>query len=251
MNVSLIVRVFNPNRDWLQQALASIPEGLFYELIIVDDGSYPSVPEATLHGKDEGQGMARNHGIERSTGEWIATLDYDDYFEKSGILHLFDYCGKHPEADIIHFPLKTFGSETSIRGLNPNPTLEDFLDQNQIVSGSWHKRSVWEKLNGFRINECEDWDFWLRAKAEGFKFLFFPEIVYLHRVHEVSRWESYGKYHIEDTKREILFNYYKTYVDKKRKRPNQQKSYLNIREAIRKRVLFSTKKSFFKHPKQG
>lgn len=211
MTVSLIIRTFNPNREWFEQALSSVPKNLFNEVVIVDDGSKPPVPEATLFGENNGLGMARNHGVEKATGDWIATLDDDDYFDDRGIRDLFAFCSENQDADIIHFPCEIFGSSNGQWGLNSAPTIQQLLQANQVVSSAWHKRKVWEKLKGFRINECEDWDFWLRAKAEGFKFVYFPKPVYWHRIHQKSTWEKYGKSHLDETRRGIANYYFATY----------------------------------------
>src|SRR5271155_4010728 len=63
-----------------------------HEILIVDDGSLEDVVAATkqfgssvtlIRKPNGGAASARNLGIERAQGEWIAFLDADDYWEPS------------------------------------------------------------------------------------------------------------------------------------------------------------------------
>ena len=72
--VSLIVPVYNAD-DWFPECLASIRAQTYgdVELIVIDD------PEGT------GAGCARNRGLEKATGDYIAFCDADDYLEPDAI----------------------------------------------------------------------------------------------------------------------------------------------------------------------
>ena len=92
MSVSVIIPVFNTLYEDLIRCLDSIIAQTIpnFEIIIVDDGSEPAYGKIldTLEAKDsrikvfhknnEGVSVARNFGVEKSTGEYILFVDGDD-----------------------------------------------------------------------------------------------------------------------------------------------------------------------------
>ena len=182
MKYSLVIGSYNPNKEWLDNALKSA-EGLFDEIILVDDGSDEPIKGATIRKKNGGFYTARNAGIERATGDIICSLDDDDEFIRDGVETMKQFC-EIIEADIYSFPVMMFGEQSGLWPIAPN--MEDILNANQIPSGSWFKKSVWEELGGFKYPKAEDWDFWARAYKAGKKFLHFGEPVYRHRMRKDS-----------------------------------------------------------------
>ena len=96
--VSLIIPVYNV-RNYLRKCLDSVAAQTYknLEVVIVNDGStddsleivneytqkFDNMTCYTI--ENRGQGGARNFGIEKSTGEYIAFLDSDDYVENTYI----------------------------------------------------------------------------------------------------------------------------------------------------------------------
>jgi glycosyltransferase involved in cell wall biosynthesis len=92
ISLSIIVPVFNMEK-YLLQCLNSIAaqEIKNFEIIIVDDGSTDSSLDMchnfsninanvkVYSKKNEGQGVARNYGLARAQGKYIAYVDSDDY----------------------------------------------------------------------------------------------------------------------------------------------------------------------------
>ncbi len=170
----------------------------FCNVIIVDDGSTSPVfydqnagIKYLRHETNHGFYQARNTGTHAATTEWIATLDDDDLFDPAGLAFIFQFAITC-RADIIHFPIFTFKhpdiSRYSQWATHPDISIQGFCVRNQIPSGSWFRKSVWETLHGFQIPEAEDWDFWLRALKAGFKFAYCPKPVYWHRRSSRSKW---------------------------------------------------------------
>jgi glycosyltransferase involved in cell wall biosynthesis len=96
----------------IQRALASLlcqtrrPD----EILVVDDGSPDDLAEAirpygdavTLVRKPNGgAASARNAGIERATGDLIAFLDADDYWEPTKLARQLDVLSAHPEVGLV------------------------------------------------------------------------------------------------------------------------------------------------------
>lgn len=203
INFSFVQVSYNPRPEW-QQASLNSAKGLFDEYIIVDDGSDPPLKDATVRQENLGCASARNTGNALCTGEWVTSLDDDDEFIPAHVIALKEIALK-TDADILHFPCEFFGNISGLWGLNPN--LAGLYHSNQIPSNSWYRKSVWDKLGGFKNVRGEDWDFWARAWKHKLKFQFFPHPVYKHRVRPDSlsgQW--YGSV-LQDIKREVQKSY--------------------------------------------
>lgn len=182
MKFSLVIGSYNPKKEWLDRALRSA-EGLFDEIILVDDGSIEPIKGATIRKKNGGFYTARNAGIEKATGDIICSIDDDDEFIRDGVNSLKEFC-KIVDSDIYSFPVELFGEQNGIAF--SNPVMNETLNTNQIPSGSWFKKKVWEEIGGFKYHLAEDWDFWTRAWKNGYKFTHFGELIYRHRMWKES-----------------------------------------------------------------
>jgi glycosyltransferase involved in cell wall biosynthesis len=181
--VSLVIGTYNPRLDWLENALKS-SEGLFDEIIIVDDHSSQPVPNSSVrHDVNKGFYEARNTGCHTAQSDWIASLDDDDEFIPQNVKLLREFINT-TDADIVYFPCELFGDSSGIWGNKAD--LNQILDANQIPSGSWFKKSTWERLNGFQYPVAEDWDFWARARKHKMKFAYFELPIYRHRIRDGS-----------------------------------------------------------------
>ncbi len=99
-DVSLVMGVWQPHRDWLREAVRSALDqhGCKVELIVVDDGNPEPVAELLtavsdprlklLRTSHAGPGNARNAGLEAATGSWIRFLDCDDVFDAESTARL-------------------------------------------------------------------------------------------------------------------------------------------------------------------
>ena len=110
--LSIIVPVYNVER-YLATCLNSIVSQSFedYELLLIDDGSTDSSGKIcddyalensrikVFHKKNEGVSVARNLGIEKSTGEWIYFVDSDDELMSDSLTQLTSRIGD--DVDIV------------------------------------------------------------------------------------------------------------------------------------------------------
>ena len=108
----MIVPVYNKEK-YLRECIDSILKQTYknIEVIIIDDGSkdasglicdeYEKRDRRikVFHRKNCGVSSARNLGIEKSTGSWIAFIDADDWIEKNFIEELIN-CAKKENSDI-------------------------------------------------------------------------------------------------------------------------------------------------------
>ena len=98
--ISVIVPVYNVEA-YLRKCLDSVVNQTYenLEILIVDDGStdqsgkicdeYQSDRRVKVyHTDNHGLSAARNHALDRATGDYIAFLDSDDWFEPDLLKHL-------------------------------------------------------------------------------------------------------------------------------------------------------------------
>jgi glycosyltransferase involved in cell wall biosynthesis len=153
-----------------------------YELIIVDDGSQDDLErvvqsyrsERVHYYKTEHKGVsaARNFGIERASGEYIAYIDSDNQWHSIYLEKMLDALAKNYPASAAAYckarclrinkqtgetiPIKTLGDEFNYRRL----LIENYIDMNTFV----HSRDLIEAAGNFdlSLHRLEDWDLILR-----------------------------------------------------------------------------------------
>lgn len=185
MEISLVMGSYNPNREWINQALESCVD-LFDEIILIDDGSKEpiksSIPTKTIRTNNKGFTHARNLGILEATGNIIASLDDDDYFIRENVIKLKEFI-KENNSDIWHFPIELFGNQSGLWGTSDTSNL--FM-QDTIPSGSWFTKQTWLDVGGYGKCRAEDWEFWCKCVTLNKKFTYFSEPIYCHRMRDGS-----------------------------------------------------------------
>ncbi len=183
--VSVIIPTYN-RASVVQKAIHSVFNQSFenWELILVDDGSTDNTRELlqpyTNHSKvkllkteNKGVSAARNLGVEKACGKWIAFLDSDDQWFPEKLEKQMAESRRNPEFSIIH------GDEMWIRqGVRVNPMKKhqkkggDLFDQALKLccispSTVLIKKNLFDKVGGFREDfpVCEDYDLWLRITS--------------------------------------------------------------------------------------
>lgn len=110
--VSVVIPNYNYGRflrDALESALGQTHRP--HEVIVVDDGSTDESFEVlreyggrviVIRQKNQGVGSARNRGAEAATGEFLAFLDADDYWEPSKLEKQLAAFRQDPEIGLVH-----------------------------------------------------------------------------------------------------------------------------------------------------
>jgi len=194
--ISLIIPTYNRYK-WLQRAIDSIYFVEFDEVIVVNDGSnekctaeiekildnYPKI-KYIKHESNKGLGEARNTGVKKCNSEWVTFLDDDDYYIKNPLENLKKHIIKHPEADVVNYKitLKNLNSNLKSKTVDwghEKFTLEELVNYNRLTGSSLLKKSVWQKVKGYKNIPYEDWEFWVRVKQANFNFVFYNDIFYV------------------------------------------------------------------------
>ncbi len=218
--VSVILPTYN--RAWiLKESVDSVLAQDYpkIELIVINDGSTDDTLDLLEEYKDritiinqenKGVSAARNAGIKKSRGEFIALLDSDDAWEKGKISCQMDFFDRHPEALICQT------EEIWIRnGKRVNPKVKHKKPSGDIFKASLKlclvspsavmmKKELFE-LKGY-FNEsftvCEDYDLWLRISADTPVYLIDKPYTIKRGGHEdqLSGFHSQDKYRIRSLK---------------------------------------------------
>ena len=113
--VSIVIPLYN-KLNWIPQTLTSVANQTYknWECIIIDDGSTDGSFELvtslirTLPGNwkviqqiNSGQSVARNHGLEISSGEYIALLDADDIWFRDKLEKQVDFLNENADIDLL------------------------------------------------------------------------------------------------------------------------------------------------------
>jgi len=182
--VSVIIPTYN-RLPMLKEALDSVLSQDFedFELIVVDDGSTDGTAEVIKgyggrvkllqYPENRGVSAARNQGILKARGKYIAFLDSDDLWVKGKQKIQVAFLDDNP-----HYPL-CYTDEIWIRkGRRVNPKFKHAKYSGWIFekclplctispSSAMMRRALFSKVGLFdeALPVCEDYDFWLRVSV--------------------------------------------------------------------------------------
>ena len=179
--VSVIIPTYNREK-YIERAIKSVLEQSYkdYELIIVDDGSTDDTAKilkkydkkirkfSMLH---SGVSAARNFGISKAHGQWIALLDSDDYWLPEKLAKQMAYLEENPDMKIMQVGEKWIRNGKFVNPMKKHQKYSGWIFEKClplcIVSPSAviiHK-SIFEEIGLFNeeMPVCEDYDLWLRV----------------------------------------------------------------------------------------
>lgn len=194
--VSVVIPVYN-NATGVHRAINSAYEQTLpiSQVIVVDDGSTDQLNRelekykkrknfAYVHQENQGQGAARNLGVNYSQTDWVAFLDSDDWWHPEKIEVQINHI-KHNSSAVLSYtnteylrnnfhykyayPSKWFSN--AFEGNHYN----NLIRQNCITTSSTLvKKDVFFSIGGFNpsnaLRDVEDYDLWLRL-ARGYSFV--------------------------------------------------------------------------------
>ncbi len=227
-SVSVIIPNYNYGR-FLGEAIESVLAQTFpcAEIIVVDDGSTDESLEVlaryekdgikVIRQKNSGVGAARNAGARASSGNLIAFLDADDFWQPQKIEKQVERLLADEEFGLVTCGLREFDAsgniiDTYTKG-KEGWCAEDILLIKPVTAGPGSSsllwRKVFEQVGGFderkEMHPTEDWEFSYRV-ARVTKIAFLPEILVAYRNHGGN-----GHLQIPRYERSMLMGYEKIF----------------------------------------
>lgn len=215
--VSVVIPTYNRARD-VCSAVDSVLAQTFddLELIVVDDGSTDETQELLerrygdrivyVYQENQERCVARNTGIQRSSGAYVAFLDSDDVWLPDKLEAQMEMARRYPEAGLLYgrvFPIDSDGRwhlrEAEMVGWGepgPRRVFDRLVMVNIIPTPTVVvKRASLDRAGFFdkAFSYCEDWDLWLRI-AFHYDAVFVPQALAGARVYDdiPSRLAAYG-----------------------------------------------------------
>jgi glycosyltransferase involved in cell wall biosynthesis len=205
--VSVIMPVYNGSR-FISEAIESLlkQSRKDWELIVIDDGSTDSTFDCVSAFQDprirairqgnQGEGSARNAGLDAARGEYVAFLDADDTYLPNALADLADYLVCHADHDVVYSDGYLCNSRmepimrlTEIRsGIYTGNILEHVILASDIVTVpvcTMLRRSVISKAHirfDTDLDIGTDWRFWIEM-ARHAKFGYLCQTTCKYRVH--------------------------------------------------------------------
>lgn len=191
--VSILTPAFNATA-YLSETVRSALEQTYsnFEMLIVDDESTDGTMDLARQWMTidprvrawaiphSGSSMARNTGIARARGEIFALLDSDDLWKPNYLEEQVKLLTNGRNISIVTANAINYGGRLDGQPIWPADTpmselgLLDIIErEDSVCIMSVFHRDVTERLGGFdaRFPSNEDYHFWLRATAAGFRIL--------------------------------------------------------------------------------
>lgn len=206
--ISVVITSYN-YRDFISEAMESVMSslGVAVELIVVDDHSQDDsveVLEAIMAATEwfptmllakaanSGVGSARNAGIAEARAERVFILDADNMIYPTTLKKLSTALDRTPDAAFAYGIVAKTGQVGLLSHLPWD--VDRLTETNYIDAMAMVRRRVWDEVGGydtyFSLRGWEDYEFWLRLAANGYRAAFVPQLVGRYRVHPTSRQQT-------------------------------------------------------------
>jgi len=218
MLVSIIIPYYQC-KDYISKSVNSVINQTYknWELIIIDDENTKSSESLLNKIKSKhnnikifytkanvGVGLARNLGIKKSKGTFVAFLDSDDYWHKNKLNKQIIFLKKN-NADICYTGYSAFyNNKISYKPITPSfINYENFLKECPVCCSSvLIKKKILQKFKFKNYKNKEDYELWLRMAKKNI-FFGLKEYLTFYRI----RKGSLSSFHL--TKLINAFNIYK------------------------------------------
>jgi glycosyltransferase involved in cell wall biosynthesis len=196
--VTIIIPCYNDGL-YVEEAIISALSQTYEhkEVIVVDDGSTIETKKVLeklkntydfklIVQENKGLSAARNTGFRHASGDYVLTLDADDYFDSSFLEKAVPILNEHAHVGFVGCFVNRFTNKhNSKKGHQPKGGgINDFAFRNQAVACSIYRKQCWEQVNGYDEDMkfgYEDWEFHVAITKRGWKCNIIPEYLFYYR----------------------------------------------------------------------
>jgi glycosyltransferase involved in cell wall biosynthesis len=204
--VSVVMPVFRPDPVQLGEAIDSILSQTLrdWELVIVEDPSnrvgakvvqQRSDPRIRYILNSVRTGLAHQHNcaVRETRANYIARFDADDISESARLERQADFLDGNPTIDVVSSQMTIIDRGGRETGSRTYPLLHDeivaAMHRYNPISGSnvMFRRNVVDTVGGWREDvdrPAQDYEWYSRVAARGFRFATYPERLVRYRRHE-------------------------------------------------------------------
>lgn len=208
--ISAVMALYNTPYDYLKITIESILNQTYkdFELIIIDDASTMKYEEFINEFNDErikyfkleqnaGPGHARNEGIKKSQGEYVAIVDSDDVYIPGRFKLQSEFLDRNPDISLLGGAFKYSNSGKIPQVIKNDEDIKAFMLFNSPFANPlvMFRRNVFAENNLFypeTINFAEDYELWIDAMFKGIKMANLDDILmtYTRRKNQLSKTKS-------------------------------------------------------------
>ncbi|MFH7013755.1 glycosyltransferase family 2 protein [Flavobacterium sp. FlaQc-52] len=227
--VSIVIPCYN-DKDYIEESVNSALRQSYEntEIIIVDDGSNKATKKILSSFKDrkikivtqenKGLSAARNVGILNANGDYILTLDADDFFDKSFLEKAVPVLNSNPSVGVIGCLVKCFIVKNKIifRYSPKGGDINDFLYSNNVAASSLFRKQCWLEAGGYdekMRRGYEDWEFWISVTKRNWEVYILEEFLFNYRKKENSMLQTTNLLYEEENYRYVLNKHKELYVE--------------------------------------
>jgi glycosyltransferase involved in cell wall biosynthesis len=217
--VDIVLPIYRPQQCWIREAVDCVLAQTYphWHLTVVDDASpddsladlqqaysdyHDSVSTLQLKENRRAAG-ARMEAIARGQGDVIAFIDQDDRWHPRKLEYQVGRLLQEPVVEAVHTDVRHIDEhgatirggaarENALRASIPY----DLLPRDRLMEALFLKNSIrlvsavvlrqaFEQVGGFdgSLFGGEDWDFWLRLVASGYRIAHVPQLLVERRIH--------------------------------------------------------------------
>lgn len=227
--VSCIIPVFNGAR-FLSEAIESVLAQTYVpvEILVADDGSTDETPAVAasfgsrvlyLRQANAGPAAARNLGLARASGSFVAFLDADDLWCREKLRKQVTRFAQRPELDLCFAHVENFrgegpGASSSLIGRGGTGSVPGYVSGTLLA-----RRRVFDAVGNFntQLEHGNDTEWLLRARRHGVVEEILPEVLYRRRLHDENR-----SLHFAARSRDAFVDLVKSHLDQRRRRSDRK-----------------------------
>ncbi|WP_298287546.1 glycosyltransferase [uncultured Lutibacter sp.] len=263
--VSIIIATYNRGH-LISETIESVLEQSyqFWELIIVDDSSNDNTENVVKSYTDKdkrikyfkrpsyrikGPNSSRNFGIENSIGDYIVSLDSDDWLLPDYLMEKVKILTNNPEIDgVLSKTILVNNNKEIIKREKRTFLTDNVLDDFISLKISWYMHDIlWRKkfllgkiLYNEQLLKMLDRDFHIRRLTENPKLYLVDEFLALYRIHENSNSLN-SRVYVAETRHDAIMQIIEVLSEKK-VLTNNNKFYLFKHQVQNLVILYKSKK---------